>query len=658
MVTWLLPAVLALAQLVVWPGLPLLRGDTVSPAWLIAVMIATVGVTAGLGLRRRRPVWSLIVVSAALAVATSVVPADDQLVLFPIGIADLIALFSVAARCPPRTMLIVLGGLIAWQGALGAVQDGAGADAVYEVLVAAVANGVVAALGRIRGRWTAERAAAARRLSAAQNAHREAAEAERRRLARELHDVTAHHLTSIVVNAQAADLLAEQRPELRVEALSFAARTGRDTLDALRRLVAVLPAQAEEDEAPPLAELTAGFRELGQDVIVEIPGGEPPRALAAAVHGIVREALTNTLRYAPKAQIKIRLAYEGDTADLVVEDNGGAARVTGAPGLGGGRGISGMRDRAQALGGTLEAGPRDGGGWRVRASLPYPRSSSRRIEWLRSQAVVDAGLALLALVLPLGGLLAPGEDPAIGPAAVALVASALVVHVVPLLWRRHRPWWVLFAVVATTWLGPLLVAVGTVGSDDSWVFLFSAGAEVVAVYAVAAWGARERLMWLAAVIATFSSSAALAVLVTALMLTEDDPEELTGGLSGAVFLVVMVAVLVMVAAVVLAGPIFGSCAAGRAARARRDRRREHEEAGVASATALAALRARAERARIADGLRAAVLQPAAALPRAADQGDLSGVLVSARDALTAMRALLDGLDTSTATVSDQEVRSS
>ncbi|WP_436531048.1 sensor histidine kinase [Actinoplanes sp. HUAS TT8] len=650
MVTWLLPAVVALTQLVVWPGLPLLLGEPIPVTWSTAVTIATVGVTAGLGLRRRRPVLSLMVVSASLAVATLVVPADDQApMLLPIGVADLIALFSVAARCPPRTMLIALGGLVVGQGALSAVQDGVGPGVLLEMLLSVVLDGVVAALGRVRGRWTEERAAAARRLAAAEQAQREAADTERHRLARELHDVTAHHLTSIVVNAQAADLLAAQRPELRTEALSFAARTGRDTLDALRRLVAVLPAQGEEDEAPPLAELTAGFRELGQRVTLELPDGEPPRVLAGAVHGIVREALTNTLRYAPEATIKIRFAYEGEAAELVVADDGGTSETPGAPGLGGGRGVSGMRDRAQALGGTLTAGPRDGGGWRVRALLPYAGNRPRRNRWLRSQRVIDAGLALFVLGTPLGGLLAPGDGPALGPAGVVLVTSVLVAHVVPLLWRRNRPWWVLLAVVVTTWLGPLLVGVGAVRADDSWVFLFSFGAEVLAVYAVGAWGVRPERTWLAPIGATLSSAAALAVLITALIVTDQD-QELT-----APYAMVSVIVLTVLAGVVMAGPIVGGWAAGRAARGRRDRRREREEAGVASAAALAALRARAERARIADGLRAAVLVPAEALPRSAEEGDLGGVLSSARDALAAMRSLLDGLN---GTVPDQEVASS
>jgi hypothetical protein len=99
----------------------------------------------------------------------------------------------------------------------------------------------------------------------------------------------------------------------------------------------------------------------------------------------------------------------------------------------------------------------------------------------------------------------------------------------------------------------------------------------------------------------------------------------------------------VLAGLVLAVPMGIAWAAGRAARTRRDQRRNREESGVASVTALAGLRAGAERARIAEGLRAAVLRPAAALPQAADRGDLDGVLTAARLALTAMRSLLDNL---------------
>ncbi|WP_198170991.1 sensor histidine kinase [Actinoplanes awajinensis] len=638
MATWLLPVLLAAGQLALLPLDPLSRWQNVT------IVLASLAVAGGLGLRLRRPVGSLLVVSAALAVATTVVSADDHVAaVLLIGLADLIALFSVAARCPMRTMLLSLGGLVVWQGALSAVQSGVTSDLALEVLLSLAVNGMTAAFGRVRRRWHRDRAAAARRLAAAETAHREAAAEERGRLARELHDVTAHHLTSIVVNAQAADLLAEQRPELRDEALSFAARTGRDTLDALRRLVAILPADAADaqEEAPSLTELVAGFAQLGQQVVLDLPDGDPPGPLAGALHGIAREALTNTLRYAPGSTIKIRFWYGRDSAEFTVDDDGTGTEATGVVGLGGGRGVTGMRDRAQALGGTLTAGPRDGGGWRVRASLPFVESRNQRVNrWLRSQAVIDAGLVLLAVLLPAAGLFAP--DSALNTAATLLVLAALIAHVVPLLWRRHGPWWVLLAVAATTWLGPLLGAAGVVGDEDSWVFLFSAGAEVIAVYAVAAYGVRPRLTWLAGLGAALSSALALSVLMVAVSAAS------SGNPFVNIFGLALLAVFTVLIAVLLAAPMFGSWAAGRAARVRRERRRSREESGVASATALAGLRARAERARFADGLRAAVLQHAAALPQAADRGDLPTVLTSAREALRAMRALLDNLTTAPA----------
>jgi signal transduction histidine kinase len=640
---WLIPALLAAAQLALWPGLKL-GGGSLDPVRVAAVVAIVAVVTGALGFRRRSPVAVSAVVTAALGLGTWVLPGQEFFApadaLSVLAIADFVALFSVAVRCSRRTTVVVLVALVVWQSVLLVFPGGFTADYPAEVAVVACLYAVVAAAGRIRGRTVAERAATVRRLADAERARLEAAEAERRRLARELHDVTAHHLTSIVVNASAAQFVGDQRPELRAEALDFAARTGRETLVALHRLVEVLPSGADlpADAVPSIADLADDFRHLGQVVTVEITGEPPPR-VAEVLHGIAREAMTNTLRYAPGGAVRLLCTYGPDGAELLVEDDGPAV-PSAAAGLGGGRGLTGMRDRATTLGGSLEAGPRrPGPGWRVRAVLP-PGPARRLRRWLGSHLVLDAGLALLTLLLPLSGVAVLIEEGDPAPAAVTLILLAALAHAAPLLWRRHHPWTVLAVVLLTGWFGPLLAATDVTPDDESWIFLFSFAPALVAVHTVAARGARPGLTWLAPVLALMSDALAVSVLVALEPPAVGDPQ-----LDEPAMRLFMVAFLAVLAAVALSLPFAGSWLAGHASRRRRQRRHDREEGAVAMATAEAAWRAGHERARIAAGLRTAVLEQAGAVPRAAEAQDLDAVVDSARAALTAMRGLLDGLGT-------------
>src|SRR6266545_4219647 len=232
---------------------------------------------------------------------------------------------------------------------------------------------LVLALGRSRYRWRAARQEAADQLARAEADSRSAATAERQRLARELHDVAAHHLTSIVVTAAAAERLPGQ-PELLTQALTFTANTGRETLAALHRLVAVM--DVDTDRAPPLlvrvAELADGFVRLGQPVTVQADGD------VELVPPAVAEALTNALRYAPGAAVTVRLAGRPETLELTIDDEGVACAGSDEP-LGSGRGLTGMRERAEALGGSVAAGPRQAGG----GGCATNRSSMRRSPWRR-----------------------------------------------------------------------------------------------------------------------------------------------------------------------------------------------------------------------------------------------------------------------------------
>ncbi|MEU4423614.1 histidine kinase [Actinoplanes sp. NPDC024001] len=632
---WLLPALLAAAQLAYWPGVVLARGDQVDPVRLSAVTAVVALIAVVLGFRHHRPVTVVAVITAALAIGGWIapeqvffVPEDTLLVM---STADLVAVFAAAVRCSRRTTALVLAGLTVWLTADTLVTDGDPGD----ILIGALAYAVVASAGRLRRRWNADRESAARRLAEAEQARREAAEAERRRLARELHDVTAHHLTSIVVNASTAQFLGDQRPELRAEALAFAARTGREALADLQRLVAVLPT---EPAAPSLADLADDFRELGQVVTLEMPGSSDGLTEAAAevVHGIAREALTNTLRYAPGATVRVRLSHGAEGTELLVEDDGGSTPAT--SGLGSGRGLAGMRERAALLGGSVQAGPRVDRGWRVRAVLPPAAPVPRGPGWLRSQVVIDLALMLLTLALPLSGVAIFAEEAGAQPAATVLALLAVVAHAAPLLWRRRYPWAAFVAVALTTWLGPLLLVTGVVPVGGSWLFVFSAGADLAAVHAVANRGSRPGLTWLAPLAAVFTGALALALLVMLEAPPEGQPPP-----DGPIMALVLMVAFTVFAAVLLAVPVFGCWLAGHLARRRRQRRIDREEYAVFAVAAQAELRARDERARVAAGLHTAVLEHAARVPRAADAADLPAVLNAGKDALAAMRSLLDGL---------------
>ena len=656
---WLLPALLAVSQLALWPGLPVARGEVVDPAGAAAVVAITAGLAAALLWRRRAPV--AVTAAAAVAISLGVWVVPGQVFLTPGDavtintLTDLVALFSVAVLRSLRTTALVVAGLLVWQAGLIPALNGVTADYPADLALGAIVYTVVASGGRVRRRWVGDRAAAAQRLADAEQARHEAAGAERRRLARELHDVTAHHLTSIVVNASAAQFLAEQRPDLRDEALAFASRTGRQAIDDLHRLVAVLPSAQEAAAAPPpLADLADDFRRLGQVITVEA-ADDPPPAAAEVLHAVAREALTNTLRYAPGGHVTLIQRYGPDGAHLVIEDDGtaGTSRPAepgggrGLAGLGGGRGLAGLRERAAALGGTVEAGPRSEGGWRVTATLPPVHVARPRRRRPGGEAVLDAGVMLLTLVVPLSSVAFLAEEGS-EPAAVTLLLLAAVAHSAPLLWRRRHPSAMLAAVALTTWLLPILLLTGVVPNADDLI-LSSPGADVAAIYAVAV-AVRPARSWLAPVVSLASTALAAGLLLT----VQTPVEELGVSRPDAALLFPLSVALV---AFLLFMPYGGAFLAGYLVRRRRTQRHDREHGLVAVEGMRAEARARAERARIAEGLRAAVLEHAARVPRAAEEADLPAVLDASKQALSAMRGLLDNLGPSLDTA-DREVSSS
>ncbi len=203
---------------------------------------------------------------------------------------------------------------------------------------------------------------------------RRAAAEERARIARELHDVVAHHVSLIAVQAVAADDVFDSRPDLAREALRAIESSGRAALAELRRLLGTVRPDAEgdgHDPQPGLAQLDAlvtAVRAAGVEVAVRYEGTpvQAPAGVDLSAYRIVQEALTNTLRHARARHAAVTVRYTPAAVEVEVQDDGRGAGGA----VEGGHGIVGMRERVALLGGTLQVGPGPRGGFRVRAALP------------------------------------------------------------------------------------------------------------------------------------------------------------------------------------------------------------------------------------------------------------------------------------------------
>src|SRR6476646_2796501 len=196
---------------------------------------------------------------------------------------------------------------------------------------------------------------------------------ERAALARELHDIVAHHVSAIAVQAQAGRAMARQRPEAGLEALAAIEGEASRTLAEMRAMVRVLRDGAPTEYAPQpgVADLASLARRDPVPVVdVEVPADldDLPLQVDAAVYRLAQEALTNALRHARNAsRVEIRVVEGGGRLRLRVTDDG---QIDPGRSASHGFGLLGMAERVQLLGGTLLAGPAPGGGWAVDAELP------------------------------------------------------------------------------------------------------------------------------------------------------------------------------------------------------------------------------------------------------------------------------------------------
>ncbi|WP_129844211.1 sensor histidine kinase [Streptomyces sp. RFCAC02] len=209
---------------------------------------------------------------------------------------------------------------------------------------------------------------------------------ERLELARELHDIVAHHLTGMLIQAQAAQVVGRKDAGKAAQALAGIETSAGDALTAMRRVVGLLrddgAAPSSSSSGPEqLGALVERFSRQGPPVRLRVPGGpgggaEWPPEVTSTVYRIVREALTNIRRHAPQAtSVAVTVDREPHGVTVEIADDG--PPVPARPGHRGGYGLIGMRERVEALNGTLSAGPGRDAGWAVRATLPIPTREPR-----------------------------------------------------------------------------------------------------------------------------------------------------------------------------------------------------------------------------------------------------------------------------------------
>src|SRR5215470_3683864 len=516
---------LALAALAVAsqaPGMPMRPPGSDRAVGIALALLQTLP----LAFRRWRPVWVLAVVVAAtlgtaIAETLGVAIAGDAHVAGPVCV--LVALYSVAAHCPRRQA--------AWAGiaSVAVLAWPLWHDSGHNVPAVVVSLGFLAAVW-LSGAYVSElrgRAARSRREQELETGR--AVAEEQARVGRELHDVIAHTLSVIVIQAGAAQDVFDTSPGAARQALGSIVAAGRQALAELRRvLAAVRPQPGEQDGwAPPpglagLGELLDRVRAAGLTVTARIDGVPVglPAGLDLAAYRIVQEALTNTLKHARAQAAEVHVCYGPGGLVVEVTDDGRAAVPAGQPGRAGGRGLIGIGERAALHGGTCAAGPRPGGGFAVRVAFPVdaiggagtiasgtvplspgqtaaiketdtsrtaqpdPRSRPR---WRRRLLLV--GDAALALALAAGAVAMTGPP---GPDRAAGIALALL-QTLPLAVRRRYPLWVLAVVVAAT-LGAEIAAI--LGPE---VAIGGGGlglvAVLVAVYSVVAYCPRRQAAW-------------------------------------------------------------------------------------------------------------------------------------------------------------------
>jgi signal transduction histidine kinase len=371
---WWADSLLALFLTVLALGAAIVAHNAHEPhasAFVVAIAPFT---TVPIALRRYRPLEVL----AVTVVAETVLLIFSSQAEVPLGVV--VALYTVASRCERPVSIraaewtlppITLGVL---------VSNGLHATKVIPELAVFAIAWVIGDNLRTRRAYLAELEARAARLEREREEKAERAVIEERtRIARELHDVIAHNVSVMVVQASAGEEVFDEDPARAREFLASVSSTGRAALAELRRLLGVIRAEDDRDVEASytpqpgieyLDELVRQVRETGLPVELSVIG-EPrplPEGVGLCAYRIVQEALTNTLKHADASGAMVNVRYVADALELqVVDDGRGSSAVNGETG---GHGLIGMRERVALFGGELTASPRGSHGYEVRARLP------------------------------------------------------------------------------------------------------------------------------------------------------------------------------------------------------------------------------------------------------------------------------------------------
>jgi signal transduction histidine kinase len=352
------------------PGKHVLSAGQHVPAAPAAAYLLVAASALVLAWRRRRPALVLAVSLAGVVAYTCLGYVNGAALLNP-----MVGLYAAAVTLSTRRAVELAAVTVVALMGSSAAFDPLGATGGGFTLIP---GEVAAAL--FLGLWVSSRRAYARRE--AEERARRAVDAERLRIARELHDVVAHTMATINVQAGVAAHVIDQQPDQARQALTAIKAASGEAMRELRGILNVLRQADDPDPtapAPRLAQLDGliqGTTRAGLPTTLIVNGSaEPlPPTVDLAAYRIVQESLTNALRHAGPASATVTVSYLSDALVLEVADSGRGLRESDGPHEGG-HGIAGMRERAEAAGGTLEAGPGSGGGFRVHARLPLGRAS-------------------------------------------------------------------------------------------------------------------------------------------------------------------------------------------------------------------------------------------------------------------------------------------
>jgi signal transduction histidine kinase len=344
-------------------------------------VLLVAGIVVPLAWRRRAP-RLVLAVNLGCTVPLLLLDYSDSVA----GVASLLALYTVASACERRPAFIALG--LAALVMVPVLVYGSITNPEHEPFTVLFSNMVIFGTAwligdAVRNRRMMLAALRFRAESAERQRDEEARRAvldERARIAREMHDIVAHSMSVMIVQAGAARRVLDKDPVRAAGALAEIEHTGREAMVEMRRLLGVLRA----DTGAPVPDLTPQpglaavpamieqWRAAGLDVDYDITG--PPPSLAAGIdvsaYRLVQEALTNVSRHAGPAHVTVAVHTDDDVLDLRVTDDGYGAAADGPADEHPGHGLIGMRERVALFGGTVTAGPRAGGGFEVHASLP------------------------------------------------------------------------------------------------------------------------------------------------------------------------------------------------------------------------------------------------------------------------------------------------